>query len=299
MRNFKTTTFLTLLTSAPLLVACNGAGGGELVERSSIASTPDAAQVSNGPGDVAPQQTAGEAIRDDWEAWVAAEVERIRAEDPELYNGVRTIEPRVTRARTLRFSDANLLARPEAGPLLLDRLVNGNEPDEVRAALVEAIGGSGAPFGPAIVDLFERERDVQVRRIMASVLRYADKASAHRGLRLALADADPGVRLDAAYAIGRRNDGAELSDALLVAAEDADAAVKQAAVQQLGALRVEGAKDTLVGLLSNADAEVRYMSLRALERIDSRYAASLPQARALRSDPDARVAKLATRLTDE
>jgi hypothetical protein len=293
MRNSETKISLVALSlCASLCFGCNGAAGNELVERSGAAASPEA------PASLAvtPSEPSA-AVPVDWEAWVASEVKRLHTDDPELYNAVRTLEPRITRARTLRFSGADLLTRPDAAPLLIDRLIHGQDDDDVRAALVEAIGGTGAPFGPAIVELLERERDTGVRRVMVSVLRYADSASAQRGLALGLSDSEASVRIDAVYALARRNDAAMLSDALLVAATDPDDGVRQAAAQTLGAMGVDEAKDTLVGLLSDANPEVRYISLRALERIDAGYVATLPKAKSLRDDADPRVAKLATRLT--
>jgi HEAT repeat protein len=294
MRNFEMKSrLLPLALSASFAVACNETGGDEAIARSIEAAAEEAPA---GHQDLVAADEA-EVVPEDWEAWVAAEVTRLRSSDPELYNALRSLEPRMTRARALRFTAPDLLPRPEAAPILIDRFINGNEPDAVRAALVEAIGMTGAPFGPAMVGLLERERDAYVRETMVATLKFADRASAHRGLRLGISDTDPGVRTAAIYALGRRDDGAALGDALLVAATDPEGGVQQAAVQTLGAFGIEEAKDTLVGLLSDESPELRYLSLRAIERIDAPYAASLPRARAMRDDPDPRVSKLATQLT--
>ena len=297
MRTLKDKNSLYILSfCASLLVACNGAGGNDIAAHSMV----DTSELprSGGAVELAAGAKKTESMPSDWESWVDAEVERLRTAEPELYNGLRDLQPMRTRAGQLRLSEPELVSRTDALPLLLDRLMNGNEPDAVRAAVAEAIGGTGAPFGPAVADLLERERDPYVRQVLVATLRLADAESAHRGLRAGLTDSDAGVRASAVYTAARRDDAHVLGAELLVAATDKDPGVQQAAVGMLGAIGVEEAKDTLVGLLNDDSPELRYLSLRALERIDASYAAALPQARAMRTDPDPRVAKLATRLTD-
>lgn len=242
-----------------------------------------------------PVADAAVPMADDWEAWVAAEVDRLRQHAPQLYAAIRDLAPRSTRAGFPRFTGPDV-RHPEAAVLLLDRLVNGNETAQVRAALVEALPRTGGAFGPAVLDLMEREKDARVREVMVGSLRHADASSALRGLGRGLADADPGVRAEAARTLARRRDGAELSDALLSAASDPDPDVQLASVRTLGVLQIEAAEAKLVDLLAAGDADLRLHALRSLGRIDPERAAKRPEVSSMRDDPDARVAKLASEL---
>jgi hypothetical protein len=297
MRTLETKALISMLALLGA-TACNAEGSTALERSAAVAGNHSAASVSPKASDVVASRGDDDVqpMGDDWEAWVAAEVERIREAKPELYDAIRGLEPRMTRGRFLRFTDP-VLNDPDAAPLLLDRFVNGNDTTQVRAAVIEAIPRTGGAFGPAMVDLLSRERDADVRVVMVESMRRADATSAQHGLEQAFTDRDANVRVQAALTVARRSDGAELADALVIAASDPDDEVKRTAVQSLGALKVEQAKDALVGLLSQDDPELRFLSLRALERIDAGYVAALPKAKALRDDADPRVAKLATRLT--
>jgi HEAT repeat protein len=234
---------------------------------------------------------------DDWEAWVESEVTRIQKDGPETYNAMRSLQPRATRAGFPRFTGP-LVRDPNAAPILLDRYLNGNEPIEVRAALIEALSRTTGEYGAALVDLYGREQDARVREAMMSALRTAkDADSALALLGLGLSDRDPVVRAEAARMVARRKDGGRLSSELIAAAGDGDATVQVEAMRALGAHKIAAAKEALTGELESTSADVRLNALRALGRIDEAYAAALPEVETLAKDSDARVAKVAAKLS--
>lgn len=243
----------------------------------------------------AAQPGAGPAftLGDDWRASVDEAVANLRADDSPLADKLYGLQPRTTRAGTLRLTGP-LVRRPIAAAVFLDRLASGVESATARAALVEALPRTTGPFGAALIDLMEGEADAHVRSVMVASLRTADAPSALEGLSRGLQDADPRVRATAAKTVARRRDGEELASALLEAAADGSASVEVEAMRSLGALRIDEARDVLETSLASADADHRLAAVRALSRIDPSGAASLPAIQALTGDADPRVARAAT-----
>lgn len=299
MRTVETKVKLSILSLlGTLAIACDGIGSPDIAARfPAVAGEPTPASASLMGNEVLAPDDEASQMGDEWEAWLSAETGRIRKEKPELHDAIRSLEAMTTRARTLRIAGP-ILHDPDVSPLLLDRVINGNDTDEMRAALIEALPRTGGSFGPAIVSLLTRERDAHVRATMVGVLRHVDAGAAHLGLSAGLTDSDARVRGEAVRVVADRGDGEDFAEALVAATGDRDQEVRRSAVQALGALGIEAGKDALVVVLSVDDPEFRFLALRALERIDATYVAALPQVRALQNDPDPRVAMLALRLTE-
>lgn len=201
---------------------------------------------------------------------------------------------RSTRDGRPRFGSA-ALDRPEAAPILLDRL--SREPDpRLRAALADAVARTRGPWAAVLVGMLPHEPDADVRIALVSALRRGAAEPALAGLRLALADGDPSVRTVAAETAGRRPDGDALADELLRNLADRDPSVRIAAARCLGALQIGAAFPTLASNLSDESADMRLHVLRALGRIDPQRAAGLPELARLAADPDPRVAAAAADL---
>lgn len=222
----------------------------------------------------------------------------MRSSRPELAAFVDSMEPRTTRAGFPRFIGPNL-GQADALPLLLDRLENGDDAPELRAALVEALPRTGADFGPAAVDLLTREPRARVRAAWMHALRTVDGEDGLRGLEMGLGDRDAEVRAHAARMVSHRSDGARLAPKLIEATRDSDVGVRLAAARTLGALRVSEAADALAALTRAEDPELQLHGLKALERVAPERAREVSQRDALRSSTDPRLARLATRLSSE
>lgn len=285
----------TLTLVATLALACDSATTESPNEaRQAQAPVHLAGQVDE-PGSSSASTTAFE-IDGDWRTSVEQAVTQLRQDDPQRATSLYDLGPRSTRAQTLRFSGP-LVRDPIAAAVFLDRLAQGQETPEVRAALVEALPRTTGPFGPALVDLFDTESEEAVRLQMVAVMRTADAASARTVLELGFGDTAAAVRAESAKTVARRRDGASFEAPLMVAAADADTGVKGQAMRALGALGVEGAKSLLEDELDAISPELRLEAVRALTRIDPAYAAGLSSIRALVSDGDERVAKAAAKAT--
>ncbi len=300
--NIRNATILAATLCSLGLASCDGAPVESDAHRAGLAHDGDdapevastAANAVDSPGTVANPKPPNP-MGSDWQQFVAAELDRLRGQEPQLVDTLYALSPRSTRAGTMRLTGP-LVRNPDAAVVFIDRLVSGKESPELRAALAEALPRTGGSFGPALVDLLADEPEATVRLAMTAALRTVDDASALRGLEDALRDADAGVRLTAARTIARRPDGAELADPLLAAAADEDAGVKLEAMRSLGALQVRSALDVLERALSSTDADARLVALRALARIDADHAADVPRVAALAKDDDPRVAKAAQQL---
>jgi len=244
-----------------------------------------------------PSDAVGEPPLTGWQDWLTGEVARAERERPAQVAELRAATPVATRAGHPRFTTA-ALEQPGAAALLLDRLSRGTDPAPVRAALAEALPRAGGAYAAALVGLMAKESDPEVRVAMVSALRRAAPEPALAGLRAGLEDVDPRVRAAAAEVAARRPDGSTLADPLIARLADDSAEVVLAATRSLGALAVDAAFPALQGRLkdmSPGTAELRLHSLRALVRIDAARAAGLPELKALRDDPDPKVAGAARR----
>ncbi len=230
-----------------------------------------------------------------WQAWVAAEVIRLRDERPEFYTVVMEKQATRTRAGFGRMI-APELRDADAAPLLISRLASGApaENSYTRAALVDALHRTNGRYSEAVADLLIAEPDARVRTVLIESLRWADPKAAHRGLSAGLHDASLEVRTAAARTVGNRKDGAILAPELIATLSDSDPNLRAIASRSLGILRVDKAKVPLSTLLADDALEVRLHSLRALSRIDRGYAATLPSVSSLQNSDDPRIARVAS-----
>jgi hypothetical protein len=278
-----TTAALALVGGLSLTAACDP-GEPDTVDQ------PRAASI-----DPTPQLTAD--IEGELEGEVEAVVNpSVAPEQGSLEDRIMALQPQKTRAGWLRFTDP-IIHDEAAAAILLERLVAGDDPPLVRAALAEAVGRTGGDYAAAVSELIPTEADARVREMLVGTLgRQAPGAEAHAGLTAGLQDDDAAVRGAAARTLAARSDGAVLAEGLLGLLADPEPAVRADAARSLGVLEVEAAKAPLVELLADADAEVRLQGLRALDRIDPAYATSLGELASLEQDGDARVQRLATKI---
>lgn len=106
----------------------------------------------------------------------------------------------------------------------------------------------------------------QIRWFAAQALGRQKDARAVPPLRKALSDADGGVRIHAALALGELAAAESAEDLAALLAGDPDAGVRKAAAVALGALPGEGSRSPLVQGLSDADVQVRWNAALALAR---------------------------------
>jgi hypothetical protein len=299
-----TTRIPTLLIVSSLVVLSACAGGGSDADRTAreaiapLEGELDApAAEAEGDSSAAPTAVAATpalAVRN-WRPWMEAEVERLRRDRPDYFDAVMAMPVRTTRAGFPRLTGP-LVRNPDAAPILLYRLLSKGEPAGTRAAIVEALPRTTGDFSAALAELMALETDPQIRELVCASLYRAQAPYALEGLALGVADGSAQVRAEALRSLGRRRDGGELASQLVAALSDPDEVVQQEAARALGNLKIEAAKEALVGRLDSRSADVRLHSLRALSRIDGVHARSLPQLQTLRSDPDPKVARLAEQL---
>jgi HEAT repeat protein len=229
----------------------------------------------------------------DWRVRVAGEMARLENERPERVAELRAMAPRVTRAGHLRFTTS--VDDADVATVFLSRLAGGERDPGVRAALIEALPRTGGVFADALGEL-SAEPVAEVRAIAQAIAWRAPAEAALPVMRAGLADADAGVRAEAARAVSRHVDGKALAAEVAARLTDADAEVRAAAVRTVGI--VGGAdSDAVATLLADRRAEVRLEALRSLRRTEPALAEQLVRARELDRDPDARVRAAAAAAT--
>lgn len=217
---------------------------------------------------------------------------------PVAKNGPELAElaPVRTRGGSLRFVSKHL-HEPGAFAALLERFEGPNETDDVRAALVEAMTRTPDYDPGPLVEAFPDEPSAQVRLAMA--VAFGDgSAQAVDGLSLALADSDPLVVSAGLTAWSQRSDAEQLETSIIDKLGAEDDGVVVSAAGALALRSVAGAKPALADKLKDDDADVRFAAIKALQRIDADYAASLPIMLGLTGDEDPRVARRARGLLD-
>jgi HEAT repeat protein len=226
-----------------------------------------------------------------------AEIDEGSADDQQVRDTLRSLQPRPTRAGHLRFTGP-LVHDPRAAGIFIDRLSRNDEPATVRAALAEALPRTGGDFAEAAAALVRTDPDPTVRATLVEVMQRADAKHAMVAIRHGLADPDPMVRAAAARVAGMHDHGALLGEELVASLSDPDVTTRAWAARSVGVLRIEGAENVLVDALDHANADLRLHALRAIHRIDPERAATLPELPSLKADPDARVARLAAILAE-
>lgn len=233
--------------------------------------------------------------RSAWCTRVATELRDLQANDATLRSELATLMPARTRAGHLRFGTSKI-HDPRATAVFLDRLASGNEPEDVRAALAEALPRTGGAYADALAGLLEAESSARVRSVLVATAARAPIAVADDVIRRGLADASIEVRLEAARTAGAHPDGARLGNALRAALATPDPGLRAEIARTLGVHRIGSARDQLVGLLADTSGDVRLQALRAIDRIAPGSLRDDAKLARLANDSDARVSRLATEL---
>tara|TARA_R110002096_G_scaffold436021_1_gene665159 strand:- start:7447 stop:8280 length:834 start_codon:yes stop_codon:yes gene_type:complete len=272
--------FLTLALALPLcLTACNNASNSETGSETEVTAAAKAV----------PSQAAQDEAEEASAALAPADLAEL----------VRTTLPKTARNGSLRFSDENLVT-PAAAPLLLARLQSAGETEAVRHALIVALPQTQGDYAAQAVTLLKSERSEVLRAALVDSMRLAkDSTAALEGLALGMSDSATAVKIRAAFAIGRRADGAALSDALVAALADTDAELQATAARALGNVGDAKAFDSLAQLTQSGEADVRLEALRALARVDADRAAALPGLDKLAQDSDERVRAAAAKVANK
>ncbi|MCB9778485.1 MAG: HEAT repeat domain-containing protein [Alphaproteobacteria bacterium] len=229
----------------------------------------------------------------DWRGELAALADQARAADPETAARAAAMPAVPTRAGTLHMPELPA----ETGTILLaERLVAGQDPAETRVALAIGVAHRAHEWPAIAVGLVATEADPAVRAALLHGLRRVPGDDALGLLRDALSDDDARVRQEALVVAAEHSDGAALHDALLARLSDPDPTARALAVRAVG--RHGDAADfaPLSDLLTDADTEVRYRTLRTLLRLAPDALATSPRLPALRADPDPRIRRAATDL---
>ena len=231
----------------------------------------------------------------DWRVRQQAAAIRAWEADPDGAELAWSAEPRLTRAGFPRFNEPTL-HDPLYAPIILERLVQKGEDEQVRMALVELLPRIGGDWAEALVALYPQEAQPGVRMLMVDVARRAPADQGRALVRQGAQDSAPTVRSAAMRALFAVQDGAGLEDLLSAGLTDTSADVRAEAARAAGLVGDRASWDRLARLLDDADAQVRLSALRALEHIDAPRAAALPRVEALTHDADARVARMAVKL---
>lgn len=211
--------------------------------------------------------------------------------DPELAERAWGVQPLETRAGFLRFSDPALRDSGMA-PVLVERLLTLGEPEGVRMALVDLLPRAGGDWSSALSAAYPTEDQPGVRMLMVETARRAAPDDARELVTLGASDSAQTVRA-AAMRLAPRLDDSTLADLVLAGLSDTAPQVRADAARSAGWMALDGARQPLSGLLSDADSDVRLSALRALEKLDPAALRAHPQLSALQADADPRVARAA------
>ncbi len=268
-----------------LAVGCSGS------EQTPVSTAPPAPVAQQAP---AAASAPVRAATGPWRDRVAADLASLRATSPALLAELTQLAPTTTRAGFVRFT-SDALHDPRAASVFLDRLVRGGESEEVRSALVEALPRTGGAFADALVELYATETSAVVHSAYLFAARRAPATDALALVKRGLTDSASTVQAEAARTAAAHASGKLLATELRAALHASDPAVRSEVARTLGILGVASARDELVSMLTDASGDVRLESLRAIERIEPGFAATLPLDR-LAHDVDPRVVALVTRL---
>ena len=194
--------------------------------------------------------------------------EALRATPTEVIAYVDAASPgSTTRDGRPRFTDSRL-AEPEAAAAVLNRVLRGEDPPNVRLALLRAMDGGEAHAAMLHTVL----RDADSAALREAAVRFVARAPGPDAVALlqdALADQDARIRV-AAVRTAASVDHPSLRPLLREALQDEVSGVRAGAAWSLGALKDAEATDALRALRSTEDVVVRREADRALGRIGAR-----------------------------
>lgn len=221
------------------------------------------------------------------ETSVAEKAHRIRSSQPDVAALVDSLEPMRNRAGGVYFPGGLPDAEP-AQVLLLDRVLNGDDPIRVRQAMAQGlvqpqpwnrIALLPAPLRMAMLEAHKRSED-------SAALIAATRDSSSDVVATA-------VRL---LGYGDRNDSALVAAALIRSLSHDSGEVRRYATRSLGWRGDMAAFDRIVPLLEDGRPGVRESAVRALGRLDQERARSLSGVIGLANDPHRGTARAVEKL---
>ena len=221
----------------------------------------------------------------DWRSRVAVAVQDLQISDPALLERLSTLQP--ARTATGELDERSFAGEPldrRAAPILLRRLLQGQDPAPVRRALVDALPLTGGDWQEGAAALVGLDASPVVRKQLIEVMRHVPAPHGITGLRHGFKDEHPDVNVAAARAAGFHEQGAELFPELYSATFDSDWDLRAAAVQALGMLKVPRSREILIKSLRDEEREVRLQALLALEQLDPGGLLELPELEKLAKD---------------
>ncbi len=230
-----------------------------------------------------------------WATQLLEATARLEQEQPAVAASIRSAEPRLSR------SGAPLFVHPDwqsadAGSAILVRLADASDTPAERVGLLDALTRTEGAWHEAVVALLPHEDAPEVRRMMVEVLRLAPLELAAEGVRFGLKDAAPEVRTAALRVVGSHLEAPELGALAVSALQDPVAEVRAEAARSIGYAAYSEGFDALRSLLSDTDANVRFRTLRSLQKVDLNRARTLTELHTLATDSDMKVAREAQKL---
>lgn len=216
-----------------------------------------------------------------WKQRMAIDVDSFKRDDALRYMRVRTAIPDEEDPDDPAFAQL-LSGDPRSAGVILQRLISGAEPLEVRIALAEQLPYTRGDWHEGAAVLIRLDPDPEVRKVLVEKMRYAEAPHAAIGLRSGLEDESPSVRAAAARTAGFQPSAAlieaELTASLL---GDSDWETRAAIAHSLGSLGLVSAFPALTEALGDRDRRVRLASLQTMARLDLQQTAGLEEVKAL------------------
>ncbi len=227
---------------------------------------------------------------------MAIDIDSFKRDDALRYMRVRTAIPAEDDPDDPAFI-ALLSGDPRSAGVILQRLISGAEPLEVRLALAEQLPYTRGDWHEGASVLIRLDPDPEVRKVLVEKMRYAEAPHAAIGIRSGLEDESSAVR-SAAARTAAFQPSATLIEAELVAslAEDDDAETRAAIAHSLGALALTSAFPALTKALGDRDRRVRLAALESMERLDVAQAAALDEVKTLSRSGDGATKAAARRI---
>lgn len=227
----------------------------------------------------------------DWENWDSI---AICQTDHEQCHTISEARPKMTRNPSIqRFSDPSL-KDAKWTTLHILRLQNPNEPLETRLALLDMVMRSEGDWENGVLFLAE-DSAPEMRVLLVESTKFGSDDFAHKIFLTLVADQNDSVR-EAVYRSISHKDASKYEAVLLSGLQDINESAQLAAIKSIGWSRLECDTAHLSVFLVHENPELRLHALRAIFRINSEAAKSLPQLKALQKDSNTKVAREAQRI---
>lgn len=219
---------------------------------------------------------------------VADEAAQLRAASPELAETVAALQPN---GRSRDGRPRFVIEVPaEAGPLLLERAVYGDDPLDVRVSLIGTMPGTDG-WAEALTEAWPEMAAPELREMAVQLARRSRKDEVVGLLAAGLQDDAPMVRASALRAAA--SVPGTWAPTVRASLKHDDAGVRASAVWSLGVVGAPSDVTLLRAALGDASADVRLNALNAVERLEPGSLGGATLA-ALVADSDARVRARAT-----